>query len=386
MKILQVSIYGELKFGGPPQKIFALSDGLSNIGTHVDIATFHSELPRGKPAEKRDDFIIHYLSWKGKGLWQIPTDIKRLRKLISQADIVHCYGLYNLLCPLAAFLSKRMQRPYILEPLGMYTPRTQSLRGKVLYHRLFTFRMARGAARVIATSAQEMEELSGLTEKDKLVLRRNGLDLSTFNELPSSNQFRSQYRVAKSERIILYIGRISPIKNLEVLVRAFQRADLSDTRLVLVGPQLEPDYVKQLHSLIEKLQLNDRVLFTGALFDEAKIAALAAADLFVLPSVYESYGNAAAEAVAANVPVLLTDGCGIAPQIHGRAGLAVTPDESALAEGMQLFLQDSTKRDSLTAKRGEVIQDLSWEQPLKQTEELYQTIVGEEKTNAHSGH
>jgi glycosyltransferase involved in cell wall biosynthesis len=384
MKILQVSIYGELKFGGPPQKIFALSDGLGNAGNQVDIATFHSEFPRGKPAEKQGNFTIHYLSWKGKGLWQIPTDVKRLRELISKADIVHCYGLYNLLCPLAAFQAQKMQCPYLLEPLGMYTPRTQSLRGKVLYHRLFTSRMARRAARVIATSPQEMEELSGLTDNDKLVLRRNGLNLSAFNELPLSSQFRSQFGINESERIILYIGRISPIKNLEVLVRAFQRADLSKARLVLVGPQLEPEYSKQLRSLIEKFDLSERVLFTGALFDEDKLAALAAADLFVLPSVYESYGNAAAEAVAANVPVLLTEGCGIAPQIHKRAGLAVAPEESALAEGMRIFLQDVYRRDSLTANRAAVIEDLSWAQPLQQTEKLYRTIRKESK-NAHSG-
>jgi glycosyltransferase involved in cell wall biosynthesis len=278
----------------------------------------------------------------------------------------------------------KMQRPHLLEPLGMYTPRTQSLRGKVLYHRLFTSRMAEGAARVIATSPQEMEELSGLTDNDKLVLRRNGLNLSAFNELPLSSQFRSQFGINESERIILYIGRISPIKNLEVLVRAFQQADLSKARLVLVGPQLEPEYSKQLRSLIEKLDLSERVLFTGALFDEDKLAALAAADLFVLPSVYESYGNAAAEAVAANVPVLLTEGCGIAPQIHERAGLAVAPEESALAEGMRIFLQDVYRRDSLTANRAAVIEDLSWAQPLQQTEKLYRTIRKESK-NAHSG-
>jgi glycosyltransferase involved in cell wall biosynthesis len=120
------------------------------------------------------------------------------------------------------------------------------------------------------------------------------------------------------------------------------------------------------------------------LFDEDKLAALAAADLFVLPSVYESYGNAAAEAVAANVPVLLTEGCGIAPQIHKRAGLAVAPEESALAEGMRIFLQDVYRRDSLTANRAAVIEDLSWAQPLQQTEELYRTIRKESK-NAHSG-
>ena len=121
--------------------------------------------------------------------------------------------------------------------------------------------------------------------------------------------------------------------------------------------------------------LERRILLPGPLYGEDKLSALAAAELFVLPSLMESYGNAAAEAVAAGVPVLLTDSCGIAPQIHGRAGLAVPADVRALADGLQRMMEDRASRDGVTSRRGEVLEELSWDEPLAQTEQIYERVI-----------
>ena len=326
MRVLQVTIYGERKFGGPPQKIFALSDGLRARGHAVDIAAFHSDFRQGRAPQSQGAATIHFLAWRGRELWQLPRDWRRLRRLIRGADIVHLYGLYNLLCPLAALLSRLENKPFLLEPLGMFVPRARSVRGKAVYNRLVTAPMARAASLLIATSPRELEELDALASPAKLVLRRNGLDLSAFTTLPPAEEFRARFGLAEDEKVVLFVGRISPIKNLEALVRAFALvAASSGARLVLVGPELEPDYAARLRALIGELQLGARVVWAGELYERDKLSALAAAAVFVLPSTYESYGNAAAEAVAAGTPVLLTHGCGIAPHLDGRAGLAVNP-------------------------------------------------------------
>lgn len=381
MRILQVTIYGERKFGGPPQKIFALSQGLGARGHDVRIAAFHSEFRGGKAPEKQGLATIHFLAWAGRELWQLPTDWRRLRRLVRGADIVHLYGLYNLLCPLAALLCRLEGKPFVLEPLGMWVPRARSVRGKKIYNRLVTSWMARHAARVVATSPREAEELARLVPASQLVLRRNGLDLAAFQNLPPGAEFRARFGIEDDERLVLYVGRISPIKNLEELARAFARADLERTRLVLVGPLLEPDYAARLKALIQDLGLGGRVLWAGELYDRDKLSALAAATVFVLPSTYESYGNAAAEAVAAGVPVLLTSSCGIAPLIDGRAGVAVEPDAASLAQGLQLLLGD---RGHMTSRQGEVRRELSWDGPLDQTEAFYNTLLQEH--HVHSRH
>jgi glycosyltransferase involved in cell wall biosynthesis len=376
MRILQVvaRYYPELQYGGPPQKVHALSRGLAGRGHQVRVVTLHSTRRAGGAVDQ-DGIEVHYLPWLGRGTWQAPLGAGALAAAIRQSDVVHCYGLYNLLCPAAAFLAGRVGRPFVLEPLGMYLPRTRSLRAKRLYHLIFTSWLGRRAARVIATSPGEKEELAGLVEPERLVVRRNGIDLELFQALPPVDRFRAAHGIADGERVILYMGRISPIKNLEQLVQAFSAAALEGARLALVGPALEPAYARRLADLIAGLGLEGRVLLTGPLYGEAKLEALGAADLFVLPSLMESYGNAAAEAVAAGVPVLLTDACGIAPQIHGRAGMAVPVGAASLAEGLRAMIEDGGLRDSLTARRGEVLQELSWDEPLAQTEQMYETLL-----------
>ena len=340
------------------------------------VATLHST--RRSAAEAHHDGIeVRYLPWLGWGTRQVPLGGGNLAAAVRESDLVHCYGLYNLLCPAAALLALRAGRPYVLEPLGMYTPRARNLWPKRAYNRLLTSWMSRHAAQVIATSAGEMEELAGLVPPPRLSLRRNGIDLERYQSLPPPEKFRADHGILDGERVILYIGRISPIKNLGQLVEAYHAASLERTRLILVGPALEPDYHRTLLELISRLDLERRVLLPGPLYGEEKLSALAAADLFVLPSLMESYGNAAAEAVAAGVPVLLTDSCGIAPQIHGRAGMAVPADVQALADGLQRMMEDRESRDSLTSRRAQVLQELSWDEPLAQTEQIYETVIRE---------
>lgn len=375
MRILQVTIYADAKFGGPPQKIHALCRGLANHGHQVQVITFRSRQSAGKHYEGLPGVRVQYLAWLGRSLWQLPLNLKRLWQAVRQTDVIHCYGLYDLLCPLATCFARHLKRPYVLEPLGMYVPRAGNTRAKLLYHRLCTKPMARGAAKVIATSPAEVEELTGLVESEKLVLRRNGIDLDEFQGLPAPAAFQKAHGIAPDERVVLYMGRISPIKNLEMLISAFKRAALARTRLFLVGPSLEPSYEARLKCLITELGLNNQVVLVGPLYNEAKLAALAAADLFVLPSEYESFGNAAAEAVAAGVPVLLTETCGIAPLIHGRAGLAVPVTVEALADGLRIMVEDNANRQAWLGQRDEVLKELSWEAPLQATEELYETII-----------
>ena len=376
MKILQVTVryYPELQFGGPPQKIHALSCGLARRGHRVRVATLHST-QRSSRSVEHEGIEVHYLPWVGRGMWQAPLGMDTLATAMRKSDVVHCYGLYNLLCPSAAFLAHRVARPFVLEPQGMYVPRARSLTAKRLYHRLFTHWMIRHAGKVIATSPGEAEELAELVESRRLILRRNGIDLEPFQNLPTADGFRAAHGVAEGERVILYVGRISPIKNLKQLVRAFHDVSLERTRLVLVGPALEASYARDLARLVAELELDGRVVLAGPLYGEEKLSALAAADLFVLPSLSESYGNAAAEAVAAGVPVLLTDACGIAPQIDGRAGLAVPVGVSSLATGMRTLLEDEEQRDCLTRCRDQVLGELSWDDPLAQTERMYDALL-----------
>ena len=376
MRILFVTPYyfPEVKFGGPPKKIRSLARGLTDLGHFVSILTFDSENRSRSDKIEIDGISVQYLPWIGRGLKQLPMNLELIRNAITQSDLVHCYGLYNLVSPIAAWITTQLRRPLVNEPLGMFPPRARSRAAKEIFNAVITRRMLRASNLVLAASENEARDLSQMVEPRNIAVRRNGIDLSEFARLPSADRIRNQWGIGSSERVILYLGRISPIKNLEQLVVAFGAANLPDVRLLLVGPLSEPAYEKQIRRVIQAQELEKTVSLTGPVYGEDQKAAFALADFVVLPSLNESFGNAAAEAVAADVPVLLTETCGIAPMIHRRAGLAVPVGLESLREGLKM-MSDPQSRARLTAQIDEVKRELSWEEPVRQTEQMYSQII-----------
>jgi glycosyltransferase involved in cell wall biosynthesis len=168
-------------------------------------------------------------------------------------------------------------------------------------------------------------------------------------------------------------------KSPDLLMRAFAHAvgpsGFPDAMLIIAGPDEADGYRRELESLSAQLDLTGRVLFTGPLYDEAKWAAYRDADVFVLPSQHENFGNTVAEAVACGTPVIVTDRCGIAPLVDQRAGLVVAYNVDALQESLTKLLGDAVLRDRLREGCAEVARSLSWEEPIEQMEALYADLL-----------
>jgi glycosyltransferase involved in cell wall biosynthesis len=98
------------------------------------------------------------------------------------------------------------------------------------------------------------------------------------------------------------------------------------------------------------------------------------ADIFVLPSQNENFGNAAAEAIACGTPVVVTDRCGIAPVVEGRAGLVISHECEALVRALDQ-LSDPGLRTRMKLGCEEVARGLGWDQPLAETEALYAQLL-----------
>ena len=145
--------------------------------------------------------------------------------------------------------------------------------------------------------------------------------------------------------------------------------------LVMAGADEGDGYRRELESLSARLNLSGRVLFTGPLYDEAKWAAYHDADVFVLPSQHENFGNAVGEAVACGTPVIVTDRCGIAPLVDQRAGLVVPHNLKAVQDSLSRVLGDAALRGRLREGCAEVARGLSWEEPIAQMEALYAELL-----------
>ena len=379
-----------LKGGGLPVKVQAIARALARRGHRVTVLTTHwgCEAEVGKMSHLEPDArgwwggdqgveAIYLRPWlRYRALSLNPGVIGFCRSELETYDLVHIYGLYDLLGPPVAYFCRRRNIPYVVEPMGMFRPIVRSLRLKRLYHRWFSPRLVQGASYLIATAEQERRELveDGLPEA-KLIVRRNGIELP--DRLPPAGAFRQQWNIAPEAQMVLFLGRLVTKKSPDLLLKAFAkfRASSPGAILVLAGADEGDGYRGQLELLATRLNLSGQVLFTGPLYEEAKWAAFHDADVFVLPSQHENFGNVAGEAVACGTPVIVTDRCGIAPLVDQRAGLVVAHDLNALQDSLSRVLGDAALRRRLREGCAEVALGLSWEQPIEQMEALYSGLL-----------
>ncbi len=152
--------------------------------------------------------------------------------------------------------------------------------------------------------------------------------------------------------MLLFVGRLNPIKGLDLLLNAFAqtRASAPEWVLVIAGTGDET-FVRELRSQAKRHNIDDALIWTGYVDATQKAAALAAADVFVLPSYSESFGIAAAEALASGLPIVLTENCGLADGVAANgAGVVVPSDAKALADALTRLFGNSELRAQLAAR------------------------------------
>ncbi len=306
---------------------------------------------------------------------------------LSEYDVVHIYGLYDLLGSVVGWFCRRRGIPYVLEPLGMFGPKVRSERKKNLYRKLIGNSLFTGAQVVVATSETERAELiAGGMDQAKILLRRNGVNIDDFETLPERGSLRARFNLDPATPLLVFVGRLSFIKGLDLLVKAFAQLEneahsttgaraARGPSLVIAGPDDDDGCAAEVRRLIQELKLAGRVTLTGPLYAQEKLQAFVDADFVVLPSRYESFGNVAAEAIACGTPVLVTAECGIAPLIAGRAGLVVPCDVDGLRNGLQRLIDDKKLLEQLREGCQAVAQSLSWDEPVETMERVYESLV-----------
>ena len=390
MNILKAvpAYYPALAFGGPVLKTKIFAEKLTQRGHTVSVVAPNLLDTKRKISNRMvtrevNGVQVTYLNvWfqVGHSGWITfsPDILAFCRKQLQRFDVIQIYGFYDFLIPVVGYYARKWDIPYVIEPLGMYVPILRSFGKKRLYHALFGNWLMANAAHIIATSEQERTELiEAGPNPDKIILRRNGIDLAPYAHLPERGHFRRRFGIGPDEQMILYLSRLSPKKSPDLLLRAFAELGLPKTRLVIAGPGESDGYPEQLQQMTTQLELNGRVLFPGALYGQDKLAAFVDADVLVLPSQNENFGNVVAEAIAAGTPVIVTDRCGIAPYVRDRVGLVINYDLDALRQAIARMLTDQTLRDRFRASCVAVAHEFSWDEPVAQMETLYHDLIAE---------
>jgi glycosyltransferase involved in cell wall biosynthesis len=171
------------------------------------------------------------------------------------------------------------------------------------------------------------------------------------------NEVLEQYNLKPDDKFLLYVGGISPHKNLNTLIEAFSRLmdnpDRKEIKLILVGDYEDDPFFSAYPSLkeqITQLDLEDKVSFTGFVSDEDLAFLYNAATLLIFPSLEEGFGLPAIEAMSCGTPVAASN-CSSLPEVIGSAGKFFDPsDAKNMAQVIEQILDNSIERFSMKEK------------------------------------
>lgn len=360
MRVLNVTLgfLPAISWGGPVKVVHQNSLELQRRGGHVRICASnlldkHHHIAPGSFQRQVDGLPVLYLDTRLLPWWPgttgptflSPAALRRLWRAVRDADIVHIHGTRNMLVLAAAWFARWQRKPLVVQPHGTLQYIVASLRLKRLYDALLLRPLLRRAAVGIALTTSEVEQMAAAgIPRARIRPLANGL-----NPTPPSpaavRAFRARLGVADDAFLILFLGRINRKKGADLLVEAFARMPASiraHTHLIIAGP--DDGQLAAVQGLTARLDLGHAVGFPGLIAAADVPAALAAADLFVLPCRTDTFPMVLVEACAAGAPILVTATCEMAHLLDGVAATVVPVDVDALATAMQELLADETRR------------------------------------------
>jgi glycosyltransferase involved in cell wall biosynthesis len=225
----------------------------------------------------------------------------------------------------------------------------------------------------IATSETEAQNLQHLGLGVPVVTVPNGIDVPEFS---SAARVSSDGESGNRPRTALFLGRIYPVKGLPMLVEAWSRVRPQGWVLKIAGPD-EAGHRKQVEKAIATAQLGDVVSFVGPVERESKRSTFLDADLFVLPTLSESFGVVIAEALAHGLPVLTTTAAPWPDLPELGCGWWVEPTVNGLEHGLRraTILDRATLRSMGENGRALVIEKYAWDRVAKLTLSTYSAVV-----------
>jgi len=315
-------------------------------------------------------------------LYISPAMISIVRKNICMFDVIHLHEYRTFQNIIVGYYARKKGIPYVIQAHGSLPLLMANQRQKMLFDMLWGRRLLEGATKIVASTLVEAQQYQSMgIKKEKIVVVPNAIDLSDFQEPPLKGSFRAKHNLQPKDKIILFLARIHKIKGLDLLAEAFAELlhEKDDVILVIAGPDF--GYLDCMKRIVHKLGIEDKVLFTGPLYGSDKLEAFADADVYVLPSIYETFPVSVLEACACGTPVIVTDRCGIANMIDGQVGYAVPFDKDRLKAAFVMMLNDEKKR----AKFGEqgrllVHERFTWSKVANQMENIYSSCLQSTKS------
>lgn len=376
--------YPPVTVGGLSRHVYDLSRFLVRAGAEVHVATISAN---GVPGRSLEEGVrIHRVTVEhpngGEFIhWMLAFNLAlmdRCRALIEDEglrfDVVHAHDW------LVGYAAGYVKERYGL-PLAATIHATEHGRNGGIFNELqrqisdIEWRLTYDASRVIVCSTYMRRELQTVFSlpPGKVDVIPNGVDPDNLDvsALTSSNRrFDAGY-----ERVVLYVGRLVREKGVQTLIEAAPAifGQCEGARIVVIG---KGPMMDELRRMAHTFGVQDRVLFTGFVSDQERNAWLRRADVAVFPSLYEPFGIVALEAMAAGIPVVVSDVGGLGDVVeHGRNGLKMNPgDAGSLCAQVCDILLHPERASAFVAAAAQDLRRYDWQLIAGQTVLVYEAV------------
>lgn len=393
MKVLMFSWeYPPHMVGGLGQHVYDLSRFLVRQGVCVHIIT-----PRVKyypDFQEENGVLIHrvgssYREVENFKSWTFRFNSEAIREAVvinhqvGGFDVIHAHDW------LVAYAGRSVAKIFEI-PLVTTIHATEHGRNLGLHNRLqqeineIEKNLALEADRVICCSQYMQNEISTLFGRrlEDLKIIPNGVDPEVFQAMPE----RPRFSIKDEDKVVFFIGRLVPEKGVCYLLRAFPQvlAAVPEAKLVIGGrgPQQ-----KELERMVQNMGMDDRVYFTGFIYNEERNYVYNKARVAVFPSLYEPFGIVALEAMATLTPVVVANAGGLAEIVRNEeTGLKVTPgNEEELAQAIiRVLTEDGLASRLLTRASQEIDAIFNWDVIARSTADVYEEVRAKRQTSAQN--
>ena len=390
MKILHVIPSVSPQLGGPTLVALNLVYALREIGVDAEIVatSYGLDVPTGE----RINYTFDPHQDLSVPVWFLPYTPPALKEFLfskpltswlwqhlNDYDLIDNHYLFSYAPTCAAAIAQIKGVPYTIRTMGQLSSwaLAQSHRKKQLYTALIQRKQLNQAAAIHVTAEGEADDVRrfGVLRTPTVNLP---LGVSVPKLIPSAKQtLKEFYSIPKESFVLLFLSRLHRKKRPELLLQAIARlkAQGHQCHAVVAGVG-EADYVTKLKELVDSTGISQQVTFAGFVQGSHKDLLLQGSDLFVLPSHSENFGIAVAEALAAGLPVVISPGVQIAPEIAAAQAGCVVPNQLPLLVDEIAFLLRAPARCKAIGEQGRRFakERYSWQSIAIELSQVYQKI------------
>jgi glycosyltransferase involved in cell wall biosynthesis len=389
LRILHVVPYYEQAwaYGGIPRLATTMTRALALRGHHVTVCTTDVRDERTRAsgiapgAYGVDVRMFPNLSNALAYHLQFFTPVglrAHLKYTAATFDIAHVHACHNLPGVIAAAELSRAGVPYVVSPNGTARPIERRILAKRVFALTAGRRMLADAARVIGVSRAETAQLRALGVNESAIVQiPNPIDETEFDRIPDGARFRAMLDVGRRP-VLLFLGKLTPRKGVDHLVRAFASLNRPEAVLIIAGNDMGAGAAVE--SLVRSLGLERRVLRPGLLTGTLRLDALAAANIVIYPSRDEIFGLVPLEALLCGTPVVVCGDSGCGEVIGATGGGLVVPhgNRQALADAIESILANEGLWRHRAAAASDVAREVFGADVVcRQLEALYADVVAE---------